>query len=171
MTRGQRISRTELIQECRDALSWAGADNHWQAVYFRRLAAEVVGLDNPVFVKLQPRVHGGAPPAWSRAYAVALGFLLRHRLALSAETIALEGFRAAPDAAEPAPPFPDVAGALSPRLPFPHRVAALLSLPPPPWTVLTILSPARAPRAALFESEETQSDVIVEEVIDGPLLA
>jgi hypothetical protein len=135
-------------------------------VYFRRLATEVVGLDNPVFVKLQPRIHKAAAPAWASAYAIVLDFLARYGLALATETVALEGFQTIP---EPAGPFPDVLGAMAPRLPFPHRVAALLNLPAPPWTVLTILSPARDRRFALFESDEAQSDIVVEEVIEGPL--
>jgi hypothetical protein len=119
--RSQRISRTELIRESREILQGCGVGNHARSAFIREISTEVVGLQRPIFLQLQPKLLPHDTEAWDNAFCVVLRFLKRYKLAFTLATIGVE---AGEQARDDGTKF-TLAGLLSnrqPRLPFPERV-------------------------------------------------
>jgi hypothetical protein len=122
MTRGQKISRTDLIRESRETLQRAGVGNHSRAAFIREITSEVVPSDQPIFVQLQPKLLPHDTEAWANAFSVACQFLTVHKLALTLETCQVE----APDVVRDQGTFFAFHRLLTkrpPKLSFPDRVS------------------------------------------------
>jgi hypothetical protein len=96
MNQRQRRSREALIQKSRDALAQAGAPFHMRAEYLKYVSAEVVGSDDPLFVRLQPNVHPKSSLAWAQAYGFLFQYLTWFEFTATLTTIETESFDAVP---------------------------------------------------------------------------
>lgn len=89
-TRGQRISRPELIRDSRAALIQAGVGNHSRALFVSEISRDVVGSEHPAYAQLQPHIKKRDTEAWERAYVIVNQYLALHNLKITLDTTTIE---------------------------------------------------------------------------------
>jgi hypothetical protein len=193
---GERITRAEVLQRARDLIIQAGLGNHSRSEFVRRLAAELVGSENPAFVRFQPTPHDKNSLAWEQAYAFIFQYLVFHKLSGTLETANAETGADPPEVPTAPtddqflelvgqggniPPLPDRVEELFPKkkkVTSPRPLARRTPRPQTPsrrrtgktrsgkTTPLRIGSPPRD--GGVIDSDDLGSDIVVTDVYERP---
>jgi hypothetical protein len=193
MTRGQRISKAELIRESREVLDKAGVRRHSRAEFLKLVSAAVHESDNPLFLKLKPTVHSQNSNAWTLSYSFILQYLTQFNLNSTLETFERESQTPITPAEledplahiPPAIPFKDRVDALAPRFKRPPRSPSpraakkrkprtpLQKRPTKPASTTPRQSTVRSPVLKVTSPSRSRPtdfdiDFVVEEIIEKP---
>lgn len=86
-----RISQEELKSQTTNVMKEKGANNHFQAQFYRETSQEVVGSKDPKFATLQPILKiKDDNEAWQQSYEFVFDFLKKNEMTLTLETMNVE---------------------------------------------------------------------------------
>ena len=88
----KRLSQEELKEKTSKYMNMNGADNHFKALYYRKTADEVVGLDDNKFYTLQPDIHHKdyKDVAWNRTFDFVIKWLQQYDMQITLEAMEKE---------------------------------------------------------------------------------